>query len=331
MVLETLGLGASAERIYRAMLAHPSEGVTQLANRLDASLETVREGLGQLSKLAIVQPSPHEENGFRVVAPETAMEMLLARQHAELAAQQLRVEASRAAAAQLIAECSGVRPRASDDERLLGPEAIRERLGQLASQTEADVMTFAPGGAHTPADLEASKGPNEELLQRGVRSRTIYLDSARNHRPTLDHVSWLNRHGAVVRTAVSLPVRMIIFDRRQAVLPIDTADAHTGAVLLNGAGTITALCALFEATWAAATPLGATASPTPEGMTAQQAEMLKLLAAGMTDETIAKRFGISPRTARRIAADLMDLLEARSRFQAGVHSVQRGWLPAHRS
>ncbi|MFF7912187.1 hypothetical protein [Streptomyces sp. NPDC007914] len=45
---------------------------------------------------------------------------------------------------------------------------------------------------------------------------------------------------------------------------------------------------------------------------------------------MAKRLGVSPRTARRIAADLMERLEARSRFEAGVHAVQDGWLPSSR-
>ncbi|MEV3859121.1 LuxR C-terminal-related transcriptional regulator [Streptomyces sp. NPDC050095] len=328
-MLETLGLTAMAEQVYRAILAHPSEGVAQLAERLETSQGTIRDSLDQLSALAIVRPSEHEESGLQAVTPETAMEMLLARQQADLAAQQLRVEASRAAAAQLIAECSGIRPRTDDDEQLIGPDAIRDRLAQLARRTKNEIMTFAPGGAHTAADLAASRGPNEELLRRGVTSRTIYLDSVRNHKPTLDHVHWLNQHGATVRTAVSLPVRMIVFDRRQAVLPTDTANTRAGAVLLSGEGTVTALCALFEATWESATPLGDTAPATPHGLTGQQAEMLKLLATGLTDEAIAKRFGISPRTARRIAADLMDRLEAQSRFQAGVHAVQRRWLPVN--
>ncbi|GAA3135976.1 hypothetical protein GCM10010521_22600 [Streptomyces rameus] len=43
-----------------------------------------------------------------------------------------------------------------------------------------------------------------------------------------------------------------------------------------------------------------------------------------------KRLGVSPRTAHRIAADLMERLEARSRFEAGVHAVQDGWLPSSR-
>ncbi len=52
--------------------------------------------------------------------------------------------------------------------------------------------------------------------------------------------------------------------------------------------------------------------------------MLKLLAKGHTDETIAKRVGVSSRTVRRIAADLMDKMDARSRFQAGAQAALRG-------
>jgi DNA-binding NarL/FixJ family response regulator len=53
-----------------------------------------------------------------------------------------------------------------------------------------------------------------------------------------------------------------------------------------------------------------------------------LLGEGLTDEAIAGRLGISPRSARRIAGDLMEKLGARSRFQAGACAVQRGWLKA---
>ena len=191
-------------------------------------------------------------------------------------------------------------------------------------------MTFAPGGAHPAADLEASRGPNGALLERGIRMRTVYLDSVRNHQPTMDHVAWLGERGGRVRTAASLPVRMVILDRRRAVLPLDTADARVGATVISGSGTVAALCALFESVWNAATPLGAAPARDGRGLTAQEAEALRLLAAGSKDEAIAKRLGVSPRTARRIAADLMERLDARSRFEAGVHAVQDGWLPATR-
>jgi DNA-binding CsgD family transcriptional regulator/predicted transcriptional regulator len=331
-MLDVLGLDAEAEAIYRWMLANPLEGIIVLVSRLGMPEERVRAGLDRLSKLALIQPSAKEGIGFRAVSPETAMEVLLARQQAELAAQQMRVEASRAAAAQLIAECSSLRPRGADAdaEQLDGVEAIRERLAQLAQSAHDEVATFAPGGAHPAEDLRASRAPNAALLERGVRMRTVYLDSVRNHQPTLDHVSWLHTHGGQVRTVPDLPVRMIIFDRSQAVLPVDTSDARAGGVVLRGAGTVAALCALFESVWATAVPLGTTPKCDANGMPPQERAVLKMLAEGYTDEAIAKRLGVSPRTARRIAATLMERLDARSRFEAGVHAVQDGWLPSSR-
>jgi DNA-binding NarL/FixJ family response regulator len=314
------------------MLANPLEGIIVLVSRLGIPEDRVRAGLDRLSKMALIQPSAREGIGFRAVSPETAMEVLLARQQAELAAQQMRVEASRAAAAQLIAECSSLRPRGvdADAEQLDGVEAIRERLAQLAQSVQHEVTTFAPGGAHPEEDLRASRAPNAALLDRGVRMRTVYLDSVRNHQPTLDHVSWLHTHGGQVRTVPDLPVRMIIFDRSQAVLPVDTSDARAGGVVLRGAGTVAALCALFESVWATAIPLGTTPKCDANGMPPQERAVLKMLAEGYTDEAIAKRLGVSPRTARRIAATLMERLDARSRFEAGVHAVQDGWLPTSR-
>ncbi|MCN9243046.1 LuxR C-terminal-related transcriptional regulator [Streptomyces sp. RY43-2] len=333
-MLDVLGLDAVAEAIYRGMLTAPRDGVAVLATRLGLTAEEVRRGLDRLSELALIQPSGRESDdmGFRAVGPETAMEVLLARQQAELAAQQMRVEASRAAAAQLIAECSALRPRAVDQaaEQLIGPDAIRERLAELARTVQTEVATFAPGGAHSAEDLAASRRPNAELLSRGVRMRTIYLDSVRNDGPTLEHVSFLHQHGGQVRTVPELPIRMIIFDRSQAVLPIDTSDARIGVVVLRGAGTVAALCALFEGVWQTAIPLDATPTYGAKDMPPQERAVLKLLAQGFTDEAIAKRLAVSPRTARRVAANLMERLDARSRFEAGVHAVQDGWLPSTR-
>lgn len=112
------------------------------------------------------------------------------------------------------------------------------------------------------------------------------------------------------------------------MISVSSDDTAAGAVLLTGQGTLTALCALFETTWESAQPLGEVVPTDPHGLTGQQTTALRLLAGGHTDETIAKRLGVSHRTARRIASELMDRLDARSRFEAGVRAVQRGWLPA---
>ncbi|WP_348533232.1 helix-turn-helix transcriptional regulator [Kitasatospora sp. MAA4] len=296
-----------------------------MALRHGTGAAEVREALHRLSTLSLVRPSESDGTGFHAVAPALGMELLLARQQA-------KVEASRVAAAQLVAEYSALGPtgRESDSEQLVSVEEIRDRLARFGETAESEVMTFAPGGAHSAADLAASREPNAALLSRGIRMRTVYLDSVRNHQPTEEHVSWLSARGGEVRTTASLPIRLIIIDRKQALLPAQVTDARKGAVLVRSEGTIAALCALFESVWAAATPFGTKPEPDPQGLTRQEAEVLRLLASGMTDEAISKKLGVSPRTARRIAADLLERLDARSRFEAGVHAVQDGWLPSTR-
>lgn len=78
---------------------------------------------------------------------------------------------------------------------------------------------------------------------------------------------------------------------------------------------------------ARADPLGSPLRGDTEEFSQQQAEALRLLAQDHTDQAVAKRLGISPRTARRTAAEVMARLDARSRFQAGVLAAQRGHLP----
>lgn len=328
-MLALLGLSVTAEQVYRAMLAHPGDGVANLVRHLGLPEEQICEALQTLSDLALVRPSYERDSELRAVSPEVGMEVLLARQQAELAAHQQRIESSRAAAAQLIAQYTDLRPANAHPwvEHLVGLDRIRDRLVSLTREVRSEVLTFAPDGAQSEENMRSSRPLNQELLERGVQMRTIYLDSLRNSPATVAHAGWLVEHGAQVRTVPFLPTRMIIVDRSTAVIPVDTDDTASGAVALTGKGTLTALCALFESTWAAADPLGEASVRDGRGLTPQEASALHLLANGRTDEVIAKRLGISPRTARRIAGDLMKRLGARSRFEAGVLAVQCGWLP----
>jgi DNA-binding NarL/FixJ family response regulator len=104
----------------------------------------------------------------------------------------------------------------------------------------------------------------------------------------------------------------------------DPAAERAEAVELTGSS-VAGLHALFEEYWAVARPWGPP-GPDPYGLSDQQREVLRLLAEGCTDEGISRRIGVSLRTVRRIASDLMTRLAARSRFEAGVKAAQVGWL-----
>lgn len=328
-MLASLGLDHASETVYRAMLARSADGVAALAAATGLPEAGVRSALDTLSELALVRPSYEREGTLRAVSPDVGMEILMARQQAELASQQQRVEASRAAAAQLIAEYSDLRPASPHPgvEQLVGLDAIRDRLASLTREVKDEVMTFAPDGAHTPESIAAARPLDEELLGRGVKIRTVYLDSVRNSAPTVEYTQWLTACGGQVRVVPALPTRMIVVDRSTAVIPVSSDDTSAGAVVLTGHGTLTALCALFEHVWGAAQPLGAPSVRDVQGLTGQESVAVRLLAEGHTDDAIAKRLGVSPRTARRVATDLMERLGARSRFEAGARAVQAGWLP----
>lgn len=328
-MLTMLGLDADAELVYRAMLARPQDGVAALAAQAGLTERQVRAALDTLSELALVRPSYEHGGGLRAVSPDLGMEVLLARQQHELARQQQRLEASRATAAQLIAEYSDLRPRAESPgvEQLTGLDQIRDRLASLTREVTSEVMGFNPSSAQTEEGMAAARPLDRELLGRGVRMRTLYLDSIRNNAPTIAHAEWLARHGGQVRTVPTLPTRMIIIDRSSAVIPVRSDDTAAGAVILTGQGTVTALCALFDSTWAAGRTLGEAPVRDAHGLSPQEQAALSLLAEGHTDDAIARRLGVSPRTARRVTTELIERLGARSRFQAGVRAAQLGWLP----
>ncbi|MEV7009223.1 LuxR C-terminal-related transcriptional regulator [Streptosporangium sp. NPDC051022] len=318
-----------AESVYRAMLVRPNDGVSELAERLCCGIGDVRAALDELSELALIRPSQQQNGHLHAVSPDIGMEILLSRQQAGLIAQQQRLEESRAAAARLIADHASLRPAAETAgvEQLIGIDNIRDRIAVLCRTVQREIMTFAPDGAQTAENLESARPQDAAVLERGVRLRIVYLDSLRNNQPTLDYVDWIVQRGAEVRTVATLPNRMIIMDRSTVVIAVSSDNTAAGAVILTGEGTVTALCALFESVWASARPLSSSTVPlNSHGLSPQEQSVLVLLAQGHTDEAIAKRLGVSPRTSRRLAATLIERLGARSRFEAGVRAVRQGWL-----
>ncbi|WP_055637412.1 TrmB family transcriptional regulator, partial [Streptomyces griseoruber] len=225
-MLDLLGLDSAAEAVYREMLAHPDEGVAELAARLGLSESVFRKALDCLTELTLVRTSLEAPGQIRAVSPQLGMEILLAHQQAELAAHQHRVEASRAAAAKLISEYAHQVSAAHESTTvyLRGVEAVRDYLAVLNAQVREEFLTLAPGGPQTPANMKASRPLNQRLLDRGIRMRTVYLDSIRRDAVTMAHAEWITQRGGQVRTIAVLPTRVIICDRKVAIIAADSDD-----------------------------------------------------------------------------------------------------------
>ncbi|MBC3840177.1 hypothetical protein GXW82_08220 [Streptacidiphilus sp. 4-A2] len=330
-MLEAFGVGRTAEAVYLAMLHRPEAGPDELALCLGLSADTVHGALDELALLALLRPSLEDPLTLRPVTPELGLESLLARQQAELLSRQHRIEQGRAALEVIRAEQAGRRDgTAADIEELVGPDAVRDRLELLTSQTRFEVLSFCPEGAHTEDARTAARPLHEQVLDRGVRVRSLYLDSIHNDPGNIGYARWLAESGGEVRTTATLPLRLVIVDRETAVVPLDPEASDTGAVVLHSAGAVAGLYALFEQTWAAATPLGNCRERDETGLTQQEKALLRLFAEGDTDEVAARKLGVSDRTVRRLTADIMGQLGTRSRFQAGVRAAERGWLGSGR-
>lgn len=322
-MIEYLGLGAATETVYRAMLARPSCGVADLAEELGWSTDDIRAALDELFDLELLRQSAERAGTLRPVSPQVGLRAVLARQQAELAARQQRIAESQASLAAVLPETAGT---AAENRPIMGMDAILQRLEELSSQTRVEALSVIPGGAMSRPSLDAGYRNNAELLDRGVTIRTTMQDSARNDGSTLDYAQSLTDAGAEVRTAPMLPLRLLVFDRKTAIVPYDPERTAAGVVELTGQGAVNAVLSLFEQTWQVAVPLGATRDRDRQGLTGQERELLKLLADGYTDGSAAKRLSISERSCRRIMSGLMERLGARSRFEAGLLAAREGWL-----
>lgn len=327
-MLQELGLSAAADAVYQAMLAEPGLDIAGLCDYLALSEREVRAGIDDLVRFTLLRESRDEPGQLRTVSPEVGLEVLLRRQEEDLARRQLELARTKASVADAIADYAGQRPTMRLGTRcLVGLDAIQAELEILARSLTSQCMSVMPGGAQSRASLEASQPLDEEAMARGVSLLTLYQDSVRNDPDTLAYAQWLTKLGGQVRTAPVLPPRMLIFDHKIAVVPIDPVDSKLGALCTSEQGFVVSLSMFFEQAWNTAVPLGAAAAADTEtGLTPIDRELLKLLATGLTDEAAGRRLGVSARTVRRQMAALMERLNAASRFEAGLKAAQRGWI-----
>jgi DNA-binding CsgD family transcriptional regulator/sugar-specific transcriptional regulator TrmB len=326
-VLEAFGIGRRSELVYVAMLKDPEARIGDIARETGLSEAEVHEAFDELSRLRLLRPSWESPGKLRAVSPDVGIESLLVHEEAELHRRQSQIERGRAALATLLADLS-TQPGTAHIEldEAIGLDATRAKLEQLTALTRFQVLSLMPDGPQTPDNMEASKPLDESLLRRGVAILTVYLDSVRNDPPTRAYANWLAAAGGEVRTTYVLPLRMLIFDRETAVLPLHIGRSGDGIVVLRGEGPITAMCVLFDQIWQTAVPLGAEASTTPEcPLTPQERAVLGLLIDGDTDDVLARKLGVSRRTIGRIVSEIMGKAGARSRFQAGVYVAMQGW------
>ncbi|MFC4334110.1 helix-turn-helix transcriptional regulator [Salininema proteolyticum] len=325
-MLNSLGIDEHTQSVYQLMLADPQAGVKDIGQKLGLDSDQVKTALERLVDLSLVDV---DDDRVEVHSPELALPALHARNQAELAQRNQDLEDSRIAMMQFLTQYGGSVPTSGPEaERLVGSDDVRAKIAELGAAAVDQVLNFSQTGRMNAEALEAAKAVTEDLRDRGVRYRDIYLDSVRNHEETYEYVQWMQSKGVEVRTLPSLPLRMVVFDGKAAIIPLSNDLCTAGGLLLRNEVVIEALIALFSEKWKEAAPLTRTRPRRKEGLSAQERHALRLWALGLTDEAVARRMEVSFRTVRRIHANLTERLGAISRFHLGALALSKGWISA---
>ena len=306
------------------MLADPSMRPEDLAEQLELPQRAVRRALDRLAALDLLVAA---ESGDRQPAPPgTGLAALLHEAEEQLSRRQHEIAATRDAIAAIVAVHAERMPESEAMIRLDGLDTVRIRLTELARLATKDFWLFSPHRAFRLAAITVDDEFSFAALAGSVRFRALHQDSYRSDPETLAFAQRMAGLGGEIRTVPVVPMPMVVMDRHVALLPISSADIQLGAFEVHAGGMLAAVCALFDQLWHAASPLHQPLRRNDDGLTAQEVEVLRLLACGLTDEAVARKVGLSARTVRRTIASLNDRLRANSRFQAGAQAVRKGWI-----
>jgi DNA-binding CsgD family transcriptional regulator len=203
------------------------------------------------------------------------------------------------------------------EARLLVDRAeTRPRIAQLVAAERHEHLSLNPERSF-PADATAAALPlDRQLLARGVRLRACGVppDDGDTGCGAAHQLMTL---GAEYREMTQVPVKLMVFDRRVALLPVDPFDLTAGALEIDQPAVVAALVVLFEKLWSAARD-PRRGGVLPIVLTSRERAIVALLAEGHTDAVVAQRLGISQRTIAYTLRGLMERLGVENRFQLGL-------------
>jgi DNA-binding NarL/FixJ family response regulator len=159
-------------------------------------------------------------------------------------------------------------------------------------------------------------------IAAGVRVRKVYNPQVLTDPSSAEELVDLTGAGVEVRICQTpLSHETIIVDRKVAITAGPPVDGVRNYAIVRAPDVVAGLAMLFDVTWDSAVDLADFDGPTLDD---RNREVAQMLGSGLTDEASARKLGLSLRTYRRRVAELMELLAADSRFQAGLRARDLG-------
>ena len=324
--LQAIGLSDVEARVYLAVLMHPQIGaqrIAELSGTPRTSVYPVARSLVARRLLETVGVG----YGTRYLArpPKEALPALFEQERADLTEREAR---ARELAEELSAQAETAEPLPTEFVEVVRDRRVMsERFDRLQLEAESEVAMFVK----PPFVMGRLGNPvEEEILGRGVRVRCLYEASALDSEhvgPYIEH--WTAKGEEARLFPGELPCKLALVDRAAALFPLAAGEqvAHM-SVLIRNAPLGTALALLFDYLWESSAALG-DVSDAREGSADRDAEtvdLLRMLAAGWTDQRIAAALGVSDRTVRRRIKRATEAVGAGSRAEAAARAASLGML-----
>ena len=203
----------------------------------------------------------------------------------------------------------------SQTSEIRGLPSINRFLESAVDDAESELLTAQPAGARRAVILQQAIDRDVRALERGVQMRTLYQHTARRSKATRDYVEHILDHGAQVRTLDEFFNRLIVIDRRLAIIPGGQPDV---AVAIHDPHLVSYLADIFDRFWERAREYNERGSSSESDIAAEVRQLtVRMLTEGHSDPASAKRVGVSTRTYASYVAALKDEYGVETRFQLG--------------
>ncbi len=311
---------AAYDRLHDAVHLRAGDGPGEFDVTRDPGKELLEAGV-------ISFAGSGDERFARAVHPSIALRRLLDRQHRRLAVLQSDLEQTWERFAALVSPTSGL---TEGDLETGAVRAVTDRtemarlaagMYQLPRRLLRATFTARSGDQPTTHGMLL---PPEDSVAAGVEFRMLYDARHAADQWGSYSIEQSVKAGEQARVRQTVPLKMMHVDDTVALVTIDKSGSQ-GALHIESPAILALLAEWFDAMWSApdTTVIGAEA---PAGLTPARHKVLTLLAAGLTDESIANHTGTSVRTVRRHISAIMAILRVEGRFAAGVAAAKRGWL-----
>ncbi|MDR3080431.1 MAG: helix-turn-helix domain-containing protein [Streptomyces sp.] len=321
---QSLGISDQDGAAYEALVRRRQAGATPIAADVGLPRGQVARILTRLVDYGLATRLPGRPSLYAAIAPDLVVSSLIAERERSLV--QLREHARRLAAEQ--ASRHHRHHPAELVEVIEGEANVRNTVIRLQREAREQIRGF-----DRPPYLENPVGGNREenrqIEVRGLTYRVIYDQSAVVIPGRIADIWRGIQRGERARVSGRVPMKMVLCDDRLALIPVTAPDYRPDAAyLVHPSSMLDAFSELFEVLWEHAVPLNRASGEQDEEakLPADDADLIRLLASGATDETIARSLGWSVRTVYRHVHRLTTELGAETRFQAGMQAARRGWV-----